>query len=151
MKKTIAALSLSISMLAHGEGWEVGDQIVITKGENTNDFLAINICTAALTFGAPANNTPNGTTIPITAQMRVDTISPWEFSMTSTVINGMLLGQLDLDPELLKELVQGTNLRVKWQEDAISRFNLEGLTSALKQVNCDREFIEQKNDADFFS
>lgn len=151
MKKLIAALSLTFSMGVHSDDWAVSEQVVLRKGENTSDFVAINVCIGALTFGAPANDTPEGTTIPIKAQMRVDTISPWEFSMTSKVMNGILLGQLDLDPELLKELIQGSKLRVKWKENVISRFDLEGLSSALKQVKCDSEYFKEKTDSDYFT
>ena len=139
--------------------WQINKKgYAIRQAAETVDFVGINICTQVIMFASPAKNHVDGTAVQVKFIMRVDTESPWDGRFSMDVRDGILRGGLDLDPLLLKEMLAGQNLRVKWSPTIYSRFNLDGLTEILKTVHCDSEFFEpdsppeqKSDDSKFFS
>lgn len=155
MKRILAALLLSAGLAQATEPWILNDRgYVVREATETEDFLGINICEGIIMFAAPAENRDEGAQAQVKIVMRVDTESPWNGEITLRVADGLALGGLNMDPVLLRELIAGRNLRVKWSDNVYSRFDLLGLTEILKTVKCDSEFFEQEQksgDAKFFS
>lgn len=158
MKHLFTALLLSASLAQAAQesnDWETNDSgYLVRQAAETQDFMGINICQSMIVFASPAEPEDEGKTIQLSLVMRVDTEGPWDARMIVRVNEGLALGGLALDPLLLKEMIQGKNLRIKWGDSVYSRFDLSGLTSELKRVKCDSEFFEsdkKPGDADFFS
>lgn len=142
---------LILSARVFADKWEIGPGgTVATVAEDTQDVLGINICDAALIFAAPSPDVSDGTTVKVKPQMRIDLVSPWEGDAVARVKNGVMITSMSLSPELLQELLFGKILRVKWTENAYSRFSLDGLVPALKQVECNEDSSPNK-DADYFT
>jgi hypothetical protein len=56
-----------------------------------------------------------------------------------------------LTPNLLEEMLKGTTMRIKWAENAYTRFDLNGLSAVLKSMKCDSDYFPNSDDADYFS
>ncbi len=158
MKTILTALLLSAGLAKAAEvpnDWQVNERgYAVREAEETQDFVGINICEAIIMFASPAENRDEGTEAKVKITMRVDTEVPWDGEITLRVTDGLVLGGLGLDPVLLRELIAGQNLRVKWSETVYSRFDLSGLTETLKTVKCDSEFFgpePKSGDSKFFS
>lgn len=155
MKRIFTVLLLSAGLAQATEPWILNDRgYAVREATETEDFLGINICEGIIMFAAPAENRDEGAEAQVKIVMRVDTESPWDGEITLRVTNGLVLGGLNMDALLLRELIAGRNLRVKWSDTVYSRFDLSGLTETLKTVKCDNEFFEtepESGDAKFFS
>lgn len=145
------AVLLVLSAKVFADKWQIGPNgTVVTEAEDTQDVLGINICDAVIIFAAPSSDVSDGTAVRIKPQMRVDFISPWEGDVVARVKNGLMIASISMSPEFLKELVSGKILRVKWSETSYSRFSLDGLISALKQVECSNEEPNYNKDSEYF-
>lgn len=153
VKKLFAALAITLSTTAYSGEWDMNDNnVAVLMAETTNDVLGIDVCRGAIIFAAPApSETKEGDKFSVKAVMRVDSISPWHIQATAVVHDELLVSILTLTPKLLEEMLKGTTMRVKWAEDAYTRFDLNGLSVILKDMKCDKDYFPESNDADYFS
>lgn len=158
MKHILAVLLLGSALAQAAEEpspWQTNARgYAVRQAEETEDFVGINACQGLIVFASPAEQSEDGAEAHVNIVMRVDTESPWNGEITVRVSDGLALGGLNMDPLLLKELIAGRNLRVKWSETVYSRFDLSGLTEILKTIKCDSEFFDRdqkSGDAKFFS
>lgn len=152
--RVLTFILLCMSVAAHAEGTWVTNDVgyVVTQADETNDFLGINICTKFLVFATASTPEQEGKSGKIPVKIRIDLEEPWEGELDYAISDGMAQAGITLDAGLLSEMIKGNYLRVKWgiNRDIYSRFNLTGLTATLKNVKCDRDFFNDKKDADFF-
>lgn len=153
VKKLVAAFAITLSATAYSGEWTVNDKnVAVSMAENSNDALGVDVCGGAIIFAAPAPpETKEGDQFPVKAVMRIDSISPWNMQSTAVVRGAVLVSALTLTPKLLEEMLKGTTMRVKWAEDAYTRFDLNGLSAILKSMKCDKDYFPEPNDADYFS
>lgn len=151
MKTLIAVLAMTSSIVVSAGEWTINEKnVAVTFAETTKDVLGVDLCSKAIILAAPVSSEgKEGDTYPINASMRIDTLSPWQMKVTAYVSNGIIMSVLKMSPQLLSELVQGKTMRIKWDEDSFSRFDLAGLTSTLSTLKCDDDFFPE-SDSDYF-
>jgi len=153
MKKLFIALAITLSTTAYSGEWSVNDKnVAVSMAENTSDVLGVDVCGGAILFAAPAPpKTKEGDQFPVKAVMRIDSISPWNMQATAVVRGEILISAMALTPNLLEEMLKGTTMRIKWAENAYTRFDLNGLSAVLKSMKCDSDYFPNSDDADYFS
>jgi len=153
MKKLFIALAITLSTPAYSGEWSVNDKnVAVSMAENTSDVLGVDVCGGAILFAAPAPpETKEGDQFPVKAVMRIDSISPWNMQATAVVRGEILISAMALTPNLLEEMLKGTTMRIKWAENAYTRFDLNGLSAILKSMKCDSDYFPNSDDADYFS
>jgi hypothetical protein len=153
MKKLFIALAITLSTTAYSGEWSVNDKnVAVSMAENTSDVLGVDVCGGAILFAAPAPpETKEGDQFPVKAVMRIDSISPWNMQATAVVRGEILISAMALTPNLLEEMLKGTTMRIKWAENAYTRFDLNGLSAVLKSMKCDSDYFPNSDDADYFS
>lgn len=151
MKKLFAALTIALSSTAYSGEWTVNDKnVAVSMAETSSDVLGVDVCGGAILFAAPApSETKEGDQFPVKAILRIDSISPWNMEATAVVRGSILVSALTLTPQLLEEMLKGTTMRIKWAEDAYTRFDLNGLSAILKSMKCDKDYFPN-SDADYF-
>jgi hypothetical protein len=153
MKKLFIALAITLSTTAYSGEWSVNDKnVAVSMAENTSQVLGVDVCGGAILFAAPAPpKTKEGDQFPVKAVMRIDSISPWNMQATAVVRGEILISAMALTPNLLEEMLKGTTMRIKWAENAYTRFDLNGLSAVLKSMKCDSDYFPNSDDADYFS
>jgi hypothetical protein len=153
MKKLFIALAITLSTTAYSGEWSVNDKnVAVSMAENTSDVLGVDVCGGAILFAAPAPpETKEGDQFPVKAVMRIDSISPWNMQATAVVRGEILISAMALTPNLLEEMLKGTTMRIKWAENAYTRFDLNGLSAVLKSMKCDSDYFPNSDDTDYFS
>jgi len=165
MKKFITAVLLCLSFSVHA-GWQINqNNVIVTSSENFGGkrILGFDVCTNYLTLGdLEYKELKPNMTIPL--RIRVDknlihTQDSYSYESGEFVFIGTYM-----PIDFLKELVEGTTLRVQfkdrndnWSDIIVERYSLLGFTRKAKQAieNCsgnDGNFFDTSDneDSDYF-